>query len=639
MIKKWQNIFLKGLSAVLLSLLSLIFIGISSANASATPLVKCDFEGSTPLICSGATSTVSSINTGSPINGLASAYATWDGGITQRIDFNTPLTVATSGFSVAFQLKRTSDPGSWWFTGGLRLSDNTLLNFSSQYPWYSLQNFDWETANPTTTTYWVIGNYGPTTVQWYNNNEVWGTSYYSSNNWNYIDYSDDKPNNFEFYSQNYPVLYDDFQVFDHILSETERQQLVDTGNITPPEPPAPTNSYILYYGNHPYYVSINATATFPVVYNICQEWDETKTYQLLLTETASSSPITQGAALDLTECSGSKYIEFNTGEDEDFYIANIKIREIETQTTIVETDNIYFAIVSTIETSGNMIEFITESPLNINRTGYGTTTVLSFVQMLSEEIATDNEICLITEKGEKSENCINAETGIAYREITIDIPQYDTTQIIKLGLYDENDNLLMTSNSPVMLVIYASFYDTDTWIDQFSSSSIPSFLGLNSAQLACSEEEWLDTSFSQTMQCAGKKFIFDVVFIIEKLIRSFYSTVVNVIKNIFPFSILTSVNESWIRAATKNLPPDITWIAPEGDLVFTVPANWTGQGTTTEVIAFGDSIFKTGDNSIAIFFERVRALSKYLIMAGLVWSFIQFGTYFYWKHLAEEKKE
>lgn len=576
--KKWQNIFLKGLSAVLLSLLSLIFIGISSANA---------WE-----MCG-------------------------DGGY--------------AGNNEAF---------------GIDLSGQFVADVSEPIYFYNKCHTDWSVSNGLGLTFWNGDNVyvgylscgGGVTLQ---DDELPYFLTIPANSW-----ANDITGGIAVASGNASLCGNWTEGAWQYNGVTDPSSCYCFSDVKPggtqPEPPTPPaleEPYILYYGNSPYYASINATATFPVVYNICQDWDETKTYQLLLTETASSSPIIEGASLELDQCSGSKNIEFNTGEDEDFYISNIKIREIETQTTIVETDNIYFAIVSTIETSGNMIEFITESPLYINRTGYGTTTVLTFVQMLSEEIATDNEICLITENGEKSENCINAEIGIAYKEITIDIPQYDTTQIIKLGLYDENDNLLMTSNSPVMLVIYASFYDPDTWNNQFSSTSASSLMGLNSSQLACSIAEWQDTSWWQTLKCSGKKFVFDIMFILEKLVRSFFGTIMNGMENIFPFSIIANVNQSWTRSATKNLPPDITWIAPEGDLIFTVPANWTGQGTTTEVIAFGDSIFKTGDNSIAIFFERIRALSKYLIMAGLVWSFVQFGTYFYWTHLAEEQKE
>lgn len=583
MIKKCQNILQKGFLAVLLSLLSLGFIGISSAKAWETCFNE--YLADDILL--------------SP----------------------TPQHIAEESNEIYFYNKTNPQ----WNADGAY----------SQLQWKakgaSISSQDWFSADGGEYT---IGGSLPVTNDW-GNYLIYGVS--ESNppfsNSNYI------------VQQFFCCAYNNCIVTSHDCFGTSAAATdfcfsnVEPGT-TPSEPPtlpALEDPYILYYGNSPYYASINATATFPVVYNICQDWDETKTYQLLLTETSSSSPITEESWLELDGCSGSKNIEFNTGEDEDFYIANIKI--IETNTTIVETDNIYFGIVSTIDTSGNMIEFITESPLYINRTGYGTTTVLSFVQMLSEEIATDNEICLLTEKGEKSENCINAEVGIAYKEITIDIPQYDTTQIIKIGLYDENDNLLMTSNSPVMLVIYASFYDTDTWNNQFSSSSASGLLGLNSSQLACSIEEWQDTSWWQTLKCSGKKFAFDIMFILEKLVRAFFGTIMNGMENIFPFSIIANVNQSWTRSATKNLPPDITWIAPEGDLIFTVPANWTGQGTTTEVIAFGDSIFKTGDNSIAIFFQRIRALSKYLIMAGLVWSFVQFGTYFYWKHLAEEQKE
>ena len=200
--------------------------------ASATPLVKCDFEGLTPLVCSNATSIVRSINITTPINGLASAQENYDNDIF-GIYFDTPLTVATSGFTVAFQLDSSNNElGPWFVQGGLKLSDNTLLRVSSFYPHYGLVNGD----RIGSTTYWVIGNYTPTGLTWYNDNDLWDTVSFGSNNWAYIDYSDRKPINFEIMRQGSIVSYDDFQVFDHILTETERQQLIDTGNIAPSVP-------------------------------------------------------------------------------------------------------------------------------------------------------------------------------------------------------------------------------------------------------------------------------------------------------------------------------------------------------------------------------------------------------------------
>lgn len=407
---------------------------------------------------------------------------------------------------------------------------------------------------------------------------------------------------------------------------------------TPPEPEEETfneEPYILYYGESPYYVETEGTGTMPVIYNVCKDWDNEKVHHLLLTDSALNEPLFSDSFIELTQCSGSLQFNFSTKEFESFNIAKLKIYQ--NDDILVETENIYIGVVDLISTGNSMIEFITESPIYINRTGYGTTTILTFVQMLADGLEIDNEICILNEAGQKTENCVDAQEGIKYLEIEIPIPEYDTTQIINIGLYDkQTDKIILQSNSPVYLIVYASFYDQDTWTNQFSTTSAAAFLGLNSVQLACSPAEWADTSWQQTLICSGKKFVFDVVFIIEKVIKSFMGMISKGMDTTFPFSIIKKVNTLWKNSATQPLPADLNWIAPEGDLILTVPKNWTQTDENLEIVAFGDSIFKTGDNSIVNFFAKIRALSKYFLMIGLILSFIKFSEYFYWKHLSNE---
>lgn len=196
---------------------------------SYSPLIKCNYEGVTPLICYNATSIVSSIDTGNPINGLASAYATWDSSTKwNRVGFNNPLNVSSSGFSVAFQIDPQNSGDSWYLEGYLNYGSGQSLPFTSD------RSNIWANDNYSDEPYWVIGNFSPTALTWYNNDTLWLREDMRSSNYGYIDFSTTKPNNFEFYSGNWPITYDDFQVYDHILTSNERQELILTGNVTDP---------------------------------------------------------------------------------------------------------------------------------------------------------------------------------------------------------------------------------------------------------------------------------------------------------------------------------------------------------------------------------------------------------------------
>ena len=623
--KKYLTILLKGSSAVLFSLLLLGFVGISSASASNTPLVKCDYEGATPLICSNATATVSSIDTGSPINGLASAYATWNGGITQRIDFNNPLTVATSGFAVAFRFKR-ADAG-WWLSGGIRLNDDTILQFSNSDGGKLMQNTEdyWWPENGWGTYdldyYWVIGNYTPTGVTYYNNNLLWASPWHGRGTWLTQDFTTNKPKNFEFYSGNAPVLYDDFQVFDHILSETERQQLVDTGNITPPEPPS--NSYIMYYGIDPAYSIVGQPQNLQVVYNICDEWSDNSNFYIQLRATSTESNLANPQKL--WNCSGSTNYTQTASTTELSEYAHFIIYDNATPTTTITTsEQFLYSTYTPLAEENNWIISNLENPTYINIDNMPTTTARVSYRIFYDNIASTS-ICMINKEGNlKTDYCANTITeGLNWVNIDIPSQTFENTILSSFGLYDGNSLLL--ESDPIMLTFYSETNSAEKWNSQFSATGTIAFLGLNSRDLACSEESWTSTStylginFTKSL-CEIKKFALDIAFISGITAQKAITNIGDTLGNTFPFGIYKNILDSWNESENQPIPEDLAWLIPintNGDITLNLPPNLT-NGTSTEIIIFGKTIFEQEGTPADQMFKNIRALSTYLLWAGFL---------------------
>jgi hypothetical protein len=196
--------------------------------ASATPLVKCDFEGATPFVCSGATYSGGTIITDIPLVGLASNKDDYLSSqeIEREIDFNNSLNVDNAGFSFAVKTKNLSFWSNFRFIK-LWLSDNSSRNLYDS----TWEGFTWYEGD----SQWLIVNIQPTTYFAYSDITAWNDIESplhkgGSGSFSYVDFSTTKPEKITFYG-NGDKLIDDFQVFDHILTETERQQLVNTGNI------------------------------------------------------------------------------------------------------------------------------------------------------------------------------------------------------------------------------------------------------------------------------------------------------------------------------------------------------------------------------------------------------------------------
>lgn len=401
----------------------------------------------------------------------------------------------------------------------------------------------------------------------------------------------------------------------------------------------------MYYGPNPTYTPINSTTSLPVVYNICDSWETGHEYYLNLIFTADET--LEDAWPDfhqqLTQCSGTlNFQHFTPNSDDSGYVNFAIYEQIATNKYLLaQSDDFLMTIYTPVDQTNNWINWIFENPYYINRDEIDTAYLSFAVKLDQQTIDNYGDICLFSaDTGSvKSTTCIpheDLDPGIRYYSLPIDVPDYDDTEIIGVALWDDTSpSRMIIQSSLTMVVIYSGTSSQDAWTNQFSTSTI-GWMGLNSHDMACSEEQWNQESAIGVAICSAKKFGLDIIFMGDTLIRKFFNGILNGIKNIFPFGMMGRINQSWRSSENAVLPADVAWMAPQGDLEIIVPAAWTGHNTTTAVAVFGPGIFQNGDSSIALFFQRIRALTTYLIWGGLVWSIWLFGKRFYYDHFHED---
>jgi len=400
----------------------------------------------------------------------------------------------------------------------------------------------------------------------------------------------------------------------------------------PEEPEPESNSYILYYGSNPNYTLINTKTNLPVVYNVCDEWEEDSEYTLILEETGTeTTPAWENYETELTNCSGSVNFEKNAIDEEELKYVKFSIYKNEEE-RIAESENFLQVFYQGVLIVNEWINILEENPLYLNRDNISTTSI-KYASFLSEEILTeDTEICIINkDKNSSITNCSNqAEEGISYDEIELDLPNFSTTKIITIALVDTSNNQILLESPSLMLIVSSEETIGSIITNQFTGTSTSGFLDLNTHDMACSVESWANDNVFIKIGCSIKKFGLDVLvfpaIVMEKTINSFSILV----KNIFPFNIAFSIKTAWDNSEGKNTPADLMWLLPlneNGDITLNLPPNWT-KGATTSVVIFGDTIFKNEGTPADKMFKNIRALSTYLLWGGFLWGIYKLAIEF-----------
>ncbi len=396
--------------------------------------------------------------------------------------------------------------------------------------------------------------------------------------------------------------------------------------------PVTEESYIMYYGDNPYYTITNNNLDLRIVYNICGEWDASKNFYLQLIDSESGEPLANRQKI--TSCSGASRYTQKAGPTESSHTAKVIIYK-EPNTTIAETETFIYSVYIPID-SQNWINTDLEPITYVNYETTESTDIKITYKIFYDNIK-NSKICMIRKDANnlKTDLCYSELTeGLNFFNIDIPSPEFETLQQISFGLFD-GDTLIV--ESPTYIMSFLSNASISDNIENQLTGQI-GWLGLDTRNLACSEAEWesessfLGINLTKTI-CSIKKFTLDLTFLGGNITKDFYNSVISGVKNIFPFGLIYNIKKSWIASKNKPLPADISWLAPGDDLDIEVPKNWTKTDENITVTVFGSNIFKNGDPNIANFFAKIRALSTYLLWAGFIWSIYGFGNKFYHQHL------
>ncbi|MFZ4799303.1 MAG: hypothetical protein ACOYMA_17520 [Bacteroidia bacterium] len=220
----------------------------------------------------------------------------------------------------------------------------------------------------------------------------------------------------------------------------------------------------------------------------------------------------------------------------------------------------------------------------------------------------------------------------------------DTTITYKIiPYYFNSSNLETVTGNPIAYKVFYYAVNDNPYIEQeAATSSFVSLFGKTPHELACSNEEWQEAtstpwySFNffnfNTLKCNTFETVLTLAEFGINIPVAIINSGITVVKNTFPFGLITNVISQWNLAKNESLPADINWINPvneNNDLTIPIPANWSNSTTTQQMVIFGNSLFITGDGNVSNFFTGVRALSTYGLWIGFIWWILSIGNSIY----------
>lgn len=157
-------------------------------------------------------------------------------------------------------------------------------------------------------------------------------------------------------------------------------------------------------------------------------------------------------------------------------------------------------------------------------------------------------------------------------------------------------------------------------IENIPTTTVLNLFGKTADEMACTEEEWeaaaSSTSFFNfgALKCNSVSTFYTSINTISNVMRGAFDLLVGMVKNIFPFNVAYQIKTAWDNSATMNLPEDLSYIDiadSEGNLSLTIPAEWTGTGTSTSAVVFGKAAWD--NTAMDSFFYAIRAFSVYIM--------------------------
>ena len=347
------------------------------------------------------------------------------------------------------------------------------------------------------------------------------------------------------------------------------------------EPPSP--DYILYYGEDPVIDYVGGFFDdLPVVYNICDSWSATSTYELYLVYPDAGEGVYYDSEAILF-CSGViRYNEYTKAEpfsdDEAYFeIKNTTLSEV------VATSNTFDSSVENQEFGSGQYIYPIIDPFRIN-TGYGAgTSTLEFNYNVcdDESFLASTTIFYLNNDDVSLKLEFEPTLCVGKGEINMPYEQYLNYSFPASISYYNND--VEKFKSKAFSVVFHSDYNPYTGIETATSSG-----------------EIVDF---------GNRWLLKLV-------------------NVFPFNIPIAIAEAWGNSATETLTSDLSFLAvadDNGDVKASFPKEWVGTSTDLEIDIFGGDYLASGSLSASALFDNFRKFTKWLQYFAFAFGIIALG--------------
>jgi len=396
----------------------------------------------------------------------------------------------------------------------------------------------------------------------------------------------------------------------------------------------PTNNYITYYGANPVYILTNTDMDLPVVYNVCDDWEEGKNYYIKLFDDSNN---TIGARQKINTCSGTiRYNPYSWLWDLS-KTANFAIFEENDETIpanwIVKSNSFILTVYTQILSENNFIKYDIDSPLYIKTDTIGSTTVPIAYDVCSDINFATGEI-----------NLYDYDTGIAIGSANYPLSSFGGCSgvfnaVIDWGAYSNISHTAQFSyinggsklaNGDIFQLI---FYSTD----------IPDTIALASDahNQACTASEWTlaETEYLVDLRCRAVETFIETSNTITKDLKYQLSELASRFKNLFPFNFAQQIKLCWELSETADMPEKLDFLGSDnnGNIAIPVLSGLTGNTTTTAVI-WGNGIFNTSTTTKEIF-DKSRELSTWVLKGIFIIYIFYIGRKFYFELIGKNTNE
>ena len=395
-----------------------------------------------------------------------------------------------------------------------------------------------------------------------------------------------------------------------------------------------SDNYIMYYGANPVYILTNTEMDLPVVYNVCDDWEEDKNYYIKLFDDSNN---TIGARQKINTCSGTiRYNPYSWLWDLS-ETANFAIFEENDETIpanwIVKSNSFILTVYTQVLSGDNYIKYDIDSPLYIKTDTIGSTTVPIAYDVCSDINFATGEI-----------NLYDYDTGIAIGSANYPLSSFGGCSgvfnaVIDWGAYSNISHTAQFSyinggsklaNGDIFQLI---FYSTD----------IPDTIALASDahNQACTASEWTlaETEYLVDLRCRAVETFIETSNTITKDLKYQLSELASRFKNLFPFNFAQQIKLCWELSETADMPEKLDFLGSDsnGNIAIPVLSGLTGNTTTTAVI-WGNGIFNTSTTTKEIF-DKSRELSTWVLKGIFIIYIFYIGRKFYFELIGKNTNE